>query len=389
MFGIMPTMPALHVLAPNHTILNDEYSHCAFSGKARRFAQMMRPFGYTVHEYANKGSMSEADVKHVIFNEQEFAAHFKTETVSPGAQANMNTLAGAITNRRIEAMLAEYAKPGDIVCHIWTAYWQVVSKFPTLVHVETGIGYPNDGIGAYRIFESYAEQHWHWARYSTPGGVIPTIMDGTTYQLDRNPALTWVVPNYYDPADWPLVAEPTGNNVVFLARFVVDKGIEMVKRVIKAWHKKHPDDDTKFVLAGMGDYAGWLAGADFTPEEAARIDRRGVVNGKDRAALCGNAKAMLLPSIFVEPFGGSAVEAAMCGTPAITPDFGAFTETIEDGVTGFRCRTADDYVAAIEKASALDRRYISERAGRLYSLERCGRLYHDIFTRLHTTVRAD
>lgn len=303
-------MPTIHVLAPHHTILNDEFSHCAFSGKARRFAQMMKPFGYTVHEYANKGSESQADVKHVMLNEEEFKTFFKHETSSPGAQANPNTLAGQLFRQRLEHALREYARPGDVVAHIWTAYWDLPTKFPNLVHVETGIGYPNDGIGCYRIFESYAWQHFHWARYCSHGGVVPTI-NGDAYQIDRNPACTWVVPNYYDPADWPFNETP-GNNVVFMARFVVDKGIVMLRKIIKRWHELHPDDGLKFVLAGMGGYAQWLAESFFTPEELARIDYRGVVNGPARAEMVGNARAMLLPSIFVEPFGGSGVESMMC-----------------------------------------------------------------------------
>jgi glycosyltransferase involved in cell wall biosynthesis len=374
-------MPTIHVLYPHHTIANDEYSHCAFTGKARRFAAMMKPFGYTVHEYSNAGSMSAADVKHVMLNEAEFKAHFTEETSSPGAQANPHTPAGMIFRQRLARALAEYAKPGDIVAHIWTAYWELIRDFPRLNHFETGIGYPNDGIGAYRIFESYAWMHFHWGRYCSPGGVIP--MNQQSYDIDKNPACTWVVPNYYDPTDWPFVAEPE-NYVVFMARFVVDKGIEMLRDVIKAWHKRHPDDGMKFMLAGMGGYPAWLAASDFTPAELARIDYRGVVNGPARAVMVGRARAMLLPSIFVEPFGGSGVESMLCGTPLIAPDFGAFTETVEDGATGFRCRTVDDYVRSIEDSVNLDRSYVSERAQDRYSLKACGAKYHDIFQRVTT-----
>ena len=377
----MSRMPTIHVLAPHHTIANDEYSHCAFTGKARRFAAMMKPFGYTVHEYSNAGSQSAADVKHVMLNEAEFKAHIKPEHVSPGEQANPHSPAGVIFRQRLSRALAEYAKPGDIVAHIWTSYWELIRDFPRLNHIETGIGYPNDGIGAYRIFESYAWMHFHWGRYCSPGGVVP--MTQQSYDIDKNPACTWVVPNYYDPADWPFVGEPE-NYVAFMHRFVVDKGIEMLREVIKAWDKKHPGDGMKFVLAGMGGYAQWLAAGDFTPAEMARIDYRGVVNGRARAELVGKARAMLMPSIFVEPFGGSGVEAQVTGTPLIGPDFGAFTETIEDEATGFRCRTVDDYVQAIEDAPKLVRPYISQRARKLYSLEACGVKYDKIFQRITT-----
>jgi glycosyltransferase involved in cell wall biosynthesis len=37
----------------------------------------------------------------------------------------------------------------------------------------------------------------------------------------------------------------------------------------------------------------------------------------------------------------------LCGTPAIGSSFGAFTETIEHGVSGFRARTLGEWVDAI------------------------------------------
>jgi glycosyltransferase involved in cell wall biosynthesis len=46
-----------------------------------------------------------------------------------------------------------------------------------------------------------------------------------------------------------------------------------------------------------------------------------------------------MPRCYIEPFGGSGVEVLLCGTPLIAVDYGAFTETIIDGVNGFRCHT--------------------------------------------------
>ncbi len=374
-------MPTIHVIAPFHTVPSTSFSHCAFTGKALRFAKMMKPFGYTIVEYANRGSESEADVKVVMLNEAEYKQFYSPETKSPGAQARVDTPGYAAFNTRLVKALDERARPGDIIAHIWSAHDSLVRHFPHCIHVETGIGYPNDAFGAYRIFESEAWRHYQWGRVGSPGGVLPVG------RPDINPARTWIVPNYFDVAEWPF-SETPGNNVAFMSRFVVDKGIDMLREIIKLWNEKHPDDGVRFTLAGMGDYVGWLTGSNFSPEEMARIDYSGPVIGTNRATFVGNAFAFLLPSIFVEPFGGAAVEAMLVGTPAITPDFGAFTETIENGVNGFRCRTVEEYVVAIEKARELDRAAVRQRAMR-YSLEACGVKYHEIFTFLLSRASAE
>ena len=38
----------------------------------------------------------------------------------------------------------------------------------------------------------------------------------------------------------------------------------------------------------------------------------------ERAELLRNAKAVLMPTYYLEPFGGVNVEAQLCGTPVIT-----------------------------------------------------------------------
>ena len=48
-----------------------------------------------------------------------------------------------------------------------------------------------------------------------------------------------------------------------------------------------------------------------------------------------NAKALIVPSIFDEPFGMVMIEAMALGVPVIGLDSGAVSEVVEDGVTGF------------------------------------------------------
>ena len=72
----------------------------------------------------------------------------------------------------------------------------------------------------------------------------------------------------------------------------------------------------------------------------------------------------------------------LCGTPLLSVSYGAFTETIEDEVTGFRCHTLGDWLAALAHAPMLDRAYIAERARRLYGFNRVGKMYDRAFKQI-------
>jgi glycosyltransferase involved in cell wall biosynthesis len=73
----------------------------------------------------------------------------------------------------------------------------------------------------------------------------------------------------------------------------------------------------------------------------------------------------------------------LCGTPVAASPFGVFTETIQQGQTGWRCRTLNDWMRAVELAPTLDRRAISAYAQGRYSLEAVGPLYDHAFQMIH------
>jgi hypothetical protein len=83
-----------------------------------------------------------------------------------------------------------------------------------------------------------------------------------------------------------------------------------------------------------------------------------------------------------------AVEAMLCGTPVVSVNYGAMTETVTEGVTGYRCHTLQDWLDGINDVGTLDRQAIADRARSIYSLDACGKQYDKIFKQINDLYRA-
>jgi glycosyltransferase involved in cell wall biosynthesis len=84
----------------------------------------------------------------------------------------------------------------------------------------------------------------------------------------------------------------------------------------------------------------------------------------------------------VLPLRAVAIEAQMAGTPAITTDWGAFTETVEHGVTGFRCRTLDHLVWPAKNVGRLWPYVVHQRAASRNSMDAVKYKYEEYFAML-------
>ena len=101
-------------------------------------------------------------------------------------------------------------------------------------------------------------------------------------------------------------------------------------------------------------------------------------------ALYRGALVTVCASRYVEPFGGVAVESMLCGTPVLASPFGAYTETIQQGVSGWRCHTLGDYLAAIELAENqwLWRGCVHGCAKARYDMREIGARYEEVIEQL-------
>jgi glycosyltransferase involved in cell wall biosynthesis len=93
----------------------------------------------------------------------------------------------------------------------------------------------------------------------------------------------------------------------------------------------------------------------------------GPVDDEQKSALLGQARALLMPILWEEPFGIVMIEAMACGTPVVGLDRGAVSEVVEDGVSGFVRRDVDGLVEAVGRIGEIDRRRCRERVERQFS----------------------
>lgn len=85
------------------------------------------------------------------------------------------------------------------------------------------------------------------------------------------------------------------------------------------------------------------------------IEFVGEIGEGEKNEFLGNAKALLFPINWAEPFGLVMIEAMACGTPVIAYKKGSVPEIIEDGKNGFIVSDERDAARAVLKLSSLSR----------------------------------
>lgn len=116
--------------------------------------------------------------------------------------------------------------------------------------------------------------------------------------------------------------------------------------------------------------------------DSGEIDFLGEVGPAERDPLYAGALATVMLGAWPEPFGLVAIESMATGTPVIARRAGAFTETIEHGVTGFLVDDVAEAALAVERVRSLDRRAIRERTLARFSPGRMVDRYEAVYRNL-------
>ncbi|MBF6330605.1 glycosyltransferase family 4 protein [Nocardia transvalensis] len=185
------------------------------------------------------------------------------------------------------------------------------------------------------------------------------------------PHLNWIgrVYNAVLPSEWPFQKKKQ-DFALFLGRYAPYKGPDLALEaahaagvpLVLAAKMNEPQEKSYFQRAVQP----LLTDRDFVFGEADAVAKR---------LLLSQARCLLFPIRWEEPFGIVMIEAMACGTPVVALRGGAVSEVVEDGVTGIICDDPADLPAAIAAASRLDpvacRRRVIER----FSVDQLGAGY--------------
>jgi glycosyltransferase involved in cell wall biosynthesis len=109
------------------------------------------------------------------------------------------------------------------------------------------------------------------------------------------------------------------------------------------------------------------------------VDYIGEIDERAKSEFLGDARALLFPIDWPEPFGLSMIEAMACGTPILAFRCGSVPEIIDPGVTGVVVDTMDEAIGRLPEVIALDRRAVRRRFDERFSALRMAKDYVHLY----------
>jgi len=345
-----------HILGLPHTVTNKEYNACAYTQKVWKFGKMMLNKGHDIIHYGHPDSnvpctehvnvIYDRDLEIAYGNYNWRKNFFKFDVNDHAYQTFFSNTIAAIHTRK---------QPLDFLLPFWgSGHKPICDAHPDMIIVEPGIGYAGGHWARFKIFESYAIYHAYCGLQSV----------GTCRQ-------DWyesVIPNYFDPDDFIFAPEHKQDYFLYLGRVYDGKGVHIAIQATQAI-------GAKLIIAGQGSLSDM--GYSETP---AHVEFRGYADINQRKQLMAEARGGFVPSMYVEPFGGVQIEMLMSGTPTISTDWGSFVENNVHGVTGYRCRTFEQFCWAAKNIDRIRPEACRQWAMDNFSLAKVSDMYQEYFT---------
>lgn len=207
----------------------------------------------------------------------------------------------------------------------------------------------------------------------------------------------WVGNIYHglDKSELRPINDASRDYVAFLGRVIEPKGTHLAIAAVKQYNRNHPTAKLRLKIAGK-HYSGHHKDAYWQGHILPHIDGKeieyvGFIKSvAEKRNFLGNAKALLVPSTFEEPFGMVLIEALASGTPVVGLDSGAISEIIQSGQTGFvvskaetEAKAATDLAKAIARLDTIDRTACRADFEARFTQERMCQEHLDLYEKIH------
>ncbi len=375
-----------HLMSLPHSSTVKNWGPCAFTQLTYRFSQMMHDMGHEVFHYGTEGA-EVACAEHIDVLTKKVQKQAYGDW-SPWTQLwihNGQDLAYTTFRGNAIEELKRRKEPGDILLISNGNWLREISDVAGggIATVEPYVGY----IGCFakhKVFPSYAWMH-HLSGITfglkegrkAPGVPKENFVTGNWSDV--------VIQHFFDPADHTFESKKD-DYFLYAGRLIQRKGINVAVDMCQRLGVKlvicgqpiypSPEEKYNWSLRSVGIL-------DENNQMKPNIEYLGTLNAKELDKVKCKAKAVIVPSQYMEPFGLIIPEALLSGTPVITTDWGSFPEIVPQGEVGYRCRTMDDFIWAANNIDKIDPAYCREYAVKNFSMERIGLAYQEYFTKIH------
>jgi glycosyltransferase involved in cell wall biosynthesis len=353
----------VHLVGPFNTptTMGDEGIANAFASKVVRMAKILKKLGFYVIFYGVEGSdvicdeFVQVSTKDIL---EKAYGKWNKETVY---KLNCGDIAFNEFNKNTINEINKRKRGGDLLLLCLGTFQKPIADAVNIPYtIEIGIGYLGS-FARFRIFESYYIMNY---TYGMEG-----IKDIDFYNT--------VIPGFFDPNDFEY-SEKKDDYFLYLGRIISRKGIFIAQQVCQKIN-------AKLIAAGFGyseedNQADAISFREFI--KMPNVEYIGFAGLEKRKKLLSKAKAVFMPTIYLEPFGYVAIEAMFSGTPVITTDGGAFPETVHHGKTGYRCYTFEQFVWAAKNIHKIKPSDCRKWAMHNFSMEKATEMYREYFERI-------
>lgn len=198
-------------------------------------------------------------------------------------------------------------------------------------------------------------------------------------------------------------ADPSADYVAYIGRIIEPKGVHLA---IAAVQKYNESAQTPIQLRIAGKHYSEVSKDTYWREKIEpELDDPNIIyegyldDDEKKQHLLANARALMVPSLFEEPFGMVTLEAFACATPVIALDSGALPEVIESGTTGiivekqYREGVLDELATvgllsnAIEQVTSIKRTACRQAYETKYTITKMAEAHSSVYHQLITSPK--